>query len=206
LITAPDARRHDPLDFYHKNTARHSALAGTHTPTGECPMSKLTRRSLVTTAAALPALAVGSAVAIEAAPDPIFALVERLKEAWAVNDRACIATDEERDRFANKYGDVYPDAFSKELRASFAEKMPGEAFHKCHTRKHEQIDNCRGKFPNDVVETLHEELTLQTKSYEETVRPLEDMQEQAEKALDDAIDAVLRKQRQQAEHDSSGTA
>ena len=172
-----------------------SALPGVHNPL-EDVMSKstLTRRALVASTAAVPAAAALGlpAIALAAAePDPIFALVERLKEARAANDKACIATDEARDRFADKYGSEYPDAFSKELRAALLKEMPGTGLHKCHS-KHEQIDNCRGIFPDDILEMLHEELTHQTNAYEETVRPFEDMQEQAEKALDDAIDAILR--------------
>jgi hypothetical protein len=154
-------------------------------------MSKLSRRSLVAGAASLSALAAGSAVASEAEPDPIFAAIERLKHAWGANAKACTATDEGHARFADKYGGDYPDAFSKELRAVFAEKFPDAGLHECRTGKHEQIDNLKGKGFDDVVEALHEELTRQTKAYDEIVRPLEDAQSHAEEALDNAVMAVL---------------
>jgi hypothetical protein len=45
-------------------------------------MSKLSRRTLVTSAAALPALTVPAVVAASAEPDPIFAAIERHRSAW----------------------------------------------------------------------------------------------------------------------------
>jgi hypothetical protein len=52
-------------------------------------MSNLSRRSLVTTAAALPALAVPAvAVAATAEPDPIFAAIEKHRQAYAVWSKA----------------------------------------------------------------------------------------------------------------------
>jgi hypothetical protein len=45
-------------------------------------MSKLSRRSLVTSAAALPALTVPAVVAASAEPDPIFAAIESHRSAW----------------------------------------------------------------------------------------------------------------------------
>jgi hypothetical protein len=57
-------------------------------------MSKLSRRSLVTTAAALPALAVPAVAEEEvSAPDPIFALIEQHQQAstaWVVDLKAGI--------------------------------------------------------------------------------------------------------------------
>jgi hypothetical protein len=51
-------------------------------------MSKLSRRSLVASAAALPALAVPAIAITSVEPDPIYAAIERWKEAVAVEDEA----------------------------------------------------------------------------------------------------------------------
>jgi hypothetical protein len=59
LTTAPFGRRHDPSDSYHKKTERHCAFGWCfHTQQKENAMSNLSRRTLVASAAALPALAV----------------------------------------------------------------------------------------------------------------------------------------------------
>jgi hypothetical protein len=61
---------------YHKNTQRHPAFAcGAQPHARENAMSNLSPRSLVASAAALPALAV-PAVALSAEPDPVFAAIE----------------------------------------------------------------------------------------------------------------------------------
>jgi hypothetical protein len=87
-------------------------------------MSALSRRSLVTSAAALPALAVPAvAVAACAEPDPIYAAIEACleaerrayAEAWPRFEKA-------QRRFSEKYGREEPDAFSKEAREGFAKE------------------------------------------------------------------------------------
>jgi hypothetical protein len=84
--------RHDRVDSYHKKTERHSALAGASTHTAkENAMSELSRRSLIATAAALPALYVPAAAAASPAstctlpPD----LIERFVRvrAWYLDNR-----------------------------------------------------------------------------------------------------------------------
>jgi hypothetical protein len=67
------------------------------------------------------------------------------------------------------------------VREGFAEKFPEVGLHKCRISTHEQIEKCRAKFGDEVVEALHDELRHQTKVYDETVEPLE-------LAKDDALD------------------
>jgi hypothetical protein len=146
-------------------------------------MSNLSRRSLVAGAASLPALAAGSAaaVAIEAAPDSASALIECFKEASAIFGRAAAAEEQAIDNFRDKFGELRPDALSKEVREGFAEKFPEVGLHKCRISTHEQIEKCGAKFGDEVIEVLHDELRHQTKVYDETVKPLE-------LAKDDALD------------------
>ncbi len=54
---------------------------------------KLNRRTMLAGAAVLPALSVPAIAGVEAAPDPIFALIEHWKELVAVEDRAFRARD-----------------------------------------------------------------------------------------------------------------
>jgi hypothetical protein len=57
-------------------------------------MSALSRRSIVASAAALPALAVPAAVAAAVEPDPIFAVVERERLLEAAYQARCAYEDE----------------------------------------------------------------------------------------------------------------
>jgi hypothetical protein len=157
-------------------------------------MSNLSRRSLVAGAASLPALAAGgAAAAIEA--DPAFALIDRYKEANAIFERAFAAEDQATERFQDKYGELGPDAFSKEMREGLAKEVPEVGFHKCRTSTHEQIEKCRAAYPEwegDVIEALHEELTHQTKVYDETVRPLKLATKDALDKFNDALKAIVQ--------------
>jgi hypothetical protein len=74
----------------------------------------------------------------------------------------------------------------------FAKEMPEAGIHKCWTTTYEQIENCRGHFPDDVVELMHDQLRHQTKVYEETVRPFETAKNQAHDRWIDATETVFR--------------
>jgi hypothetical protein len=145
--------------------------------------STLTRRALVASTAAIPVAAL-PLIAAQAATEPdhlAFALIERFKEASAIFGRAATAEEQAIDSFRDKFGELRPDALSKEVREGFAEKFPEVGLHKCRISNHEQIEKCRAKFGDEVVEALHDELRHQTKVYDETVEPLE-------LAKDDALD------------------
>jgi hypothetical protein len=85
LTTAPRARRHDPHDSYHKKTERHSAFWPVQfTQPKENAMQSLSRRSLVATAAVLPALGVPAAAFATTDTDSrLLVLGEKLKPLWA---------------------------------------------------------------------------------------------------------------------------
>jgi hypothetical protein len=155
-------------------------------------MSKLSRRSLVAGAASLPALAAGSAVAVEA--DPAFARIERFKEATDIFEKAAAAEEEAIERFRDKFGERGPDAFSKKVREGLAKESPEVGFHRCRTSTHEQIEKCRVVYPeweDEVIEALHKELRHQTKVYDETVRPLELAKDDALDEWNSALEALV---------------
>lgn len=64
-------------------------------------MSHLSRRSLVTSAAALPALAVPAVVMASIEPDPIFAAIEAYREAAEASSRLWYQLDEAEDAIAD---------------------------------------------------------------------------------------------------------
>jgi hypothetical protein len=70
-------------------------------------MSNLSRRSLVASAAALPALAL-PVVAVAAEPDPIFAAIERWEKAAAIEQAAYDVRDAAHEAFRERHGTVHP--------------------------------------------------------------------------------------------------
>jgi hypothetical protein len=88
-----------------KNTERHSALAGAFTPKKEriAMSTSLSSRAIVAGAASVPVLALPAVAATAVAePDPIFASIERWKEALEIEDVAFKARDY---AFINKTND-----------------------------------------------------------------------------------------------------
>jgi hypothetical protein len=80
----------------------------------------LSRRSLVTTAAALPALAVPAiAIAAAVAPDPIFAAIEEWKGVDAVYAKAIRAADAASTKFLETYGQMSRPDESGEAQAGY---------------------------------------------------------------------------------------
>jgi hypothetical protein len=83
-------------------------------------MSNLSRRSLVTRAAALPALAVPAvAIAASAEPDPIFAAIDRWNDALAVENESFRIRDNAQEAFMVRYGSLTPSGLPKEMAEVF---------------------------------------------------------------------------------------
>jgi hypothetical protein len=84
-------------------------------------MSTLSRRTLVTSAAALPALAVPAAISAAVEPDdPIYAAIKKCVEAERAAADAMTRLDDAQTQFKEKYGLEHPDAFRKEIREMWA--------------------------------------------------------------------------------------
>jgi hypothetical protein len=103
-------------------------------------MSNLSRRSLVAGAATMPAAAV-LPIAAQAVtePDPASALIQLFKEASAIFGRAAAAEEQAIDSFRDRFGELRPDALSKEVREGFAEKFPEVGLHECRISTHEGV-------------------------------------------------------------------
>src|SRR5262249_46404528 len=102
---------------YHKKTERHSAWGSVlfiNTEEENAMSSNLSRRSLVSSAAALPALAM-PAIAMAAAtePDPIHHALKACIEAERVNCQFHEKEEEAGEAFKAKYGQEEPSGFSK---------------------------------------------------------------------------------------------
>ena len=90
-------------------------------------MSNLSRRSLVTRAAALPALAVPAvAIAASAEPDPIFAAIDRWNDALAVeNESFPYPRQRQKKRSMVRYGSLTPSGLPEEMGEVFEEAATG---------------------------------------------------------------------------------
>ena len=154
-------------------------------------MSNLSRRSLVTRAAALPALAVPAvAIAASAEPDPIFAAIDRWNDALAVENESFRIRDNAQEAFMVRYGSLTPSGLPKEM---------GEVFEKAGDRNpylslstHKQISALKshadlGKY----VPFFHRTLNIQTDDYEKNVARVEEVSEEASSNRFDAAYAIF---------------
>jgi hypothetical protein len=129
-------------------------------------MSDLSRRSLVTSAAALPALAVPAvAVAAAAEPDPIFAALKRFELADLAEKAGYDARNKADEAFAAKYGRAFPSGLTKEV---IEEGRMDFFWFSAHERISKQ------KLPKALIAEMHCELNRQTDDYNATVQPVHD--------------------------------
>ena len=137
------------------------------------------------------------AVAACAEPDPVFAAIEACLEAERTYAEAWARLEEARDRFKEKYGREEPDAFSKALREGFA-KQGFEKFSKAACDSHQTVDrlidamySARGTNMQETRARLHEELDRQTAAYNETVKPLDDANNDAYERFDNLFQTLV---------------
>ncbi len=152
-------------------------------------MSHLSRRSLVASAAALPALAVPIvAVAVSAEPDPIFAAIERWKEALAVENASYGALSAAQEAFRDRYGSLTPSGMPREMGEIF--KSEDDPYWSLRT--HKQITELKSH-PDlgKLVPFFHRQLNIQAADYEENVAPIEEASDQAASTRIDAAYAVF---------------
>ena len=155
-------------------------------------MSNLSRRSLVTSAAALPALAVPAVAQSAPLPgEPIFAAIET----YVRSEEAITNTSHEYSQaegaFRDEFGSLSPDAFPKGLREELTKIIPG--FKYAVTNSHEAIDRAATVLDNDhhILAGLHRELDRQTAAYNARVRPADEANEAAINEYDNARDQLL---------------
>jgi hypothetical protein len=157
-------------------------------------MSNLSRRSLVTSAAALPALAVPAvAVAAFAEPDPIFAAIERWKEACAVETVAFDAESDASEAFRDRYGSYAPSGLPKNIGEAFK-----TASFKTHIddlygsmSTHEEIAAIKTNWLAEHTPFFHRELNKQTDDYEANVEPYTEAANWATEKRVAAMDAIF---------------
>jgi hypothetical protein len=160
-------------------------------------MSNLSRRSLVTSAAALPVLAVPAVALASVEPDPIYAAIEACLEAERIDTKTFARLEEARECFKAKYGMDEPDAFSKELREGWSKIEGLEDFSRSSCGTHKVVDNLAdAMIRNDedvgkIRPWLHEELDRQTAAFNETVKPLEDAKNEAYEHFDSLFQTLL---------------
>jgi hypothetical protein len=147
---------------------------------GAKAMSNLSRRHLVATTAALPALALPAAAATLAyEPDPIFAAIREYIAADKAYGEAIRHYGEAEVAFREEFGRMSPDGVSKELRTAWATAVP--ELERASLPSHEAIDKfvevCN--VAQDVTDFLHEELDLQRAAHDERVIPKQEDSERA---------------------------
>jgi hypothetical protein len=151
-------------------------------------MSNLSRRSLVASAAALPALAVPVVAIASVESDPIYAAIKAVVEAERADAEAIEQLEAAKERFKDEYGSDEPDAFCREfrelLRKEGSEEL--ERFSRAECNSHETIDNLANVLVTEGTQDregirayLHKELDQQTAAYNETVKPLDDAHDAA---------------------------
>ena len=159
-------------------------------------MPNLSRRSLVTSAAALPVLTVPAvAVAVSAEPDPIFAAIERWKEALAVENASYAARSAAQEAFRDRYGSLLPSGMPREMGEVFESQGDKNPYWSLST--HKQITALNhtdlGKLTDlrKLVPFFHRTLNISTDDYDENVAPLEEASDQAASTRIDAAYAVF---------------
>jgi hypothetical protein len=139
------------------------ALRGAFSSAQENAMSNLSRRLLVASAAALPALAVPAIAEQIQAPsnvtaDPIFAAIDRYDEAFALEDARYGAQAEAESLFHAKHDRLFPSGLTKRALGLVRHTNP------YWYREHSQISELKGDLPADVIAEMHRELNSQTAS------------------------------------------
>jgi hypothetical protein len=160
-------------------------------------MSALSRRSLVASAAALPALAVPAIAEQIQEPrtgtaDPIFAAIEVHQKAVEAENAAYAIRRDAQEAFLAKYGTLRPDGLSKEARDGLAANIDPR-FADARLRDHEEISRLRTIewITPDVRALFHRELNHQQAAYDATVQPAEDAADAAFEKRWDAQQVVF---------------
>lgn len=122
--------------------------------------------------------------------DPIFATILRQIEAEKAEAQAVKEYDEAEEAFKEEFGATHPDAFSRKLREGLATIEP--KFQACWTDTHEKIDAGKGRFPDDVIASLHSELDRQKAAYAERVEPKSQALDEATRAAEEAVYEMAR--------------
>ncbi len=150
-------------------------------------MSKFSRRSLVVSAASLPALAM-PAVAVAAAaaePDPVFAVIKRWEEAFAAELAGFEAREAAETAFQDRYGCLFPSGMPRGV-AEILER-DGHEVPYWSLQTHQQIAELKSHADlGKHVPFFHRELNVQAADYEENVAPIEEASNQASSARIDA--------------------
>jgi hypothetical protein len=143
-------------------------------------MANLSRRHLVTAAAALPALAVPAfADTLDHEPDPVFAAIAEYTIADKAHGEACRLYGEAEVAFREEFGLMSPDGISKKLRIAWATIDP--ELGRASLPSHEAIDKFveGASEAREVADLLHEEFDFQQAAHSERVIPREEASDSA---------------------------
>jgi hypothetical protein len=143
-------------------------------------MPNLSRRHLVTTAAALPALALlAAAETLAQDPDPIFAAIHEYIAADEAHGEACRLYGEAEEAFRDEFGLMSQDGVSKELRTAWATIDP--KLGKASLPSHEEIDKFveGASEAQEVADLLHKEFDFQQAAHSERVIPKQEATDSA---------------------------
>jgi hypothetical protein len=162
-------------------------------------MSNLSRRSLVASAAAFPALAVPAfAFAASTEPDPIYAAIQECVEAERADAKAIFKLEEARERFKKKYGVDEPDGIPPDVRDKFerADLPEVRRLIGIKVETHAQLDEFIWKcLPSDVgpetTSWLHDRLGEQITTFSQMVKPFEMAHNEAWARFDEAFQTML---------------
>jgi hypothetical protein len=183
LFTVPKrtgAGRYDRNDLKLK---RHSPCARCIPQIFEENAMSISRRSLVASAAVMPALAVPAAATAVGSrePDPIFAAIDRCRETLAKEEACCRSYGDAELAFIDRHGRMFPSGLPK-VKTEFVEafKRKANVEPSFMFRTHEQITALKGDADlKRHVPSLHRELNLQTRDYEDNVQPFQEASSQA---------------------------
>jgi hypothetical protein len=143
-------------------------------------MSNLSRRSLVASAVALPALAVPAVAIASVEPDPIFAALKAHDAAAEAETAGYEARSNAEDGFEAKYGGLKPSGLTKEAK----DERRGDRY---WLSQHSWIRQNTKELPRHAVAEMHRELNRQEVDYDLTVRPID---EAADVAFDKRYSAM----------------
>jgi hypothetical protein len=146
----------------------------------------LSRRAVVAGAASVPALALPAVAAAAGEPDPIFAAIERWKEASATERAGDDAEEKANDAFKVKYGGYSPSGLSKDDPEDKEQRMD-----RFWLGTHDRISSHKGRLPARVLAKLHRELNQQEADYKTSVLLVHDKSQEAFEARWAAQQAVF---------------
>lgn len=136
----------------------------------------LSRRAIVAGAASVPALALPAVALTSTIPDPIFAAINRWKEALAIEEAAFEAHENAEVAFKDHCGCRYPTGLPEGADKLFEDSGIEHPWN--YFRTHEQITGLKGDLA-EFKPLFHRTLNHKTADYEASVLPLEEAQEDA---------------------------